>query len=115
MNQPIIEIENVYKTYGSNRWFKRNEPEYAVDGVSLAIHRGETFGIVGESGSGKTTLAHMILGIIKPGNGRIKVLEHELTDPKVNLSDMSNKIQFVFQDPHGSLNQIGRASCRERV
>lgn len=104
MRQPIIEVENVSKTYGQNRWFKRNKPEYAVDGVSLAIHRGETFGIVGESGSGKTTLAHMILGIIKPGNGRIKVLEHELTDPKVKLSDMSNKIQFVFQDPHGSLN-----------
>lgn len=104
MRQPIIEVENVFKTYGQNSWFSRNKPEYAVDGMTLAVNRGETFGIVGESGSGKTTLAHMILGILRPDNGRIKVLEHELTDPKVNLSVMSNKIQFVFQDPHGSLN-----------
>ena len=43
----------------------------AVDGVTLAIRRGETFGLVGESGCGKSTVARLIVGLYAPTRGRI--------------------------------------------
>ncbi len=62
----------------------------AVDGVSLEIKKGETFGLVGESGSGKTTLGKIVLGILKPDSG------------KIDLG--TDKIQVIFQDPYNSLD-----------
>jgi len=62
----------------------------AVDGVSLKIEKGETFGLVGESGSGKTTLGKIILGILKPDSGRVKI--------------GTAGRQVIFQDPYNSLD-----------
>ncbi|MDD5136717.1 MAG: ATP-binding cassette domain-containing protein [Candidatus Omnitrophica bacterium] len=62
----------------------------AVDGVSLNIEKGETFGLVGESGSGKTTLGKLILGILKPNSGSIELA--------------TDKPQVIFQDPYNSLD-----------
>jgi len=67
----------------------------AVDGVSLSIEKGETYGLVGESGSGKTTLGKIILGILKPDSGSLKV--------------GTKAIQVIFQDPYNSLDP---KSCR---
>ncbi len=62
----------------------------ALDGVSLEIGKGSSFGLVGESGCGKTTLGKIILGIIKPDSGRV-ILE-------------TKKVQVIFQDPYNSLD-----------
>jgi ABC-type oligopeptide transport system ATPase subunit len=79
------------KCEGIKKYFKsRSGGVKALDGVSLAIEKGEAFGIVGESGCGKTTLGKIILGIIKPDSGKIEVA--------------TNKMQVVFQDPYNSLD-----------
>ncbi|MGW1432673.1 dipeptide ABC transporter ATP-binding protein [Streptomyces sp. NPDC002431] len=70
----------------------------AVDGVSLAVRRGETLGVVGESGSGKTTLGRMLVGLLEPTSGRLT---------------RDARVQMVFQDPVSSLNP--RRSVGESV
>ena len=77
----------------------------AVDGVSLTINRGETFGIVGESGCGKSTLARTILRLEKPCAGSVRVNGadvHSLCGDA--LQTYRRTVQVVFQDPHASLN-----------
>ena len=77
----------------------------AVDGVSLAISRGETFGLVGESGCGKSTLGRSILRLEKPQSGQI-LFEGEdlLTLRPGQLKRVRRNIQAIFQDPFGSLD-----------
>ncbi|MDB5849533.1 MAG: transporter ATP-binding protein, partial [Rhodoferax sp.] len=75
----------------------------AVDGVSFAIRRGQTFSLVGESGCGKSTLARMVAGLDKPSAGAIRFADAGQKD---------HRIQMIFQDPYASLNpryRIGTA------
>lgn len=81
----IVKCENVKKYF-----IGRTGTIKAVDGASLEIEKGDTFGIVGESGCGKTTLGKMILGILKPDSGRVIL--------------GTDKIQVIFQDPYNSID-----------
>ncbi len=82
----------------------------AVDGVSFALHRGETFGLVGESGCGKTTTGRSILRAIEPTSGQILFNDQELgwvdvaTLDEGDLRVFRRHTQMVFQDPYSSLN-----------
>lgn len=81
----------------------------AVDGVDIAIKKGETYGIVGESGCGKTTIGRCILRAIDPTGGNIQFRNN---DDIVNvdslshhhLRDVRRNMQMIFQDPYSSLN-----------
>jgi microcin C transport system ATP-binding protein len=76
----------------------------AVDGVDLAIRRGETLGVVGESGSGKSTLGYAVLRLI-PSTGRIVVLGQDIAGRSGRaMRPMRRHMQIVFQDPYGSLS-----------
>ncbi len=66
-----IEVEHVYKSYGSRA---------VVDDVSFSVGEGEIFGLIGPNGAGKTTTLRMILDIIKPDRGEVRVLGERLTE-----------------------------------
>ncbi len=76
----------------------------AVDGVSLTVRRGHTFGVVGESGSGKSTLGRALLRLER-GEGTILFEGREIQDmPAKALRPLRRQMQIVFQDPFGSLS-----------
>ena len=77
----------------------------AVDEVSLSITPGRTLAVVGESGSGKTTLARLILRLIEPTQGSVRLEDTEITGLQgAKLEEMRGRMQIVFQDPFDSLS-----------
>jgi microcin C transport system ATP-binding protein len=76
----------------------------AVDGVSVAVRKGETLGVVGESGSGKTTLGLAILRLIS-SDGPIVFLGNTIQGLRFKaMRPFRRDMQIVFQDPYGSLS-----------
>lgn len=78
---------------------------YAVDGVDLRIHRGETYGLVGESGCGKSTLGRAILNLEPPTQGSVVFDGEDIAALSGETLRRKRKdIQMVFQDPLSSLD-----------
>jgi oligopeptide transport system ATP-binding protein len=86
----------------------------AVDDVSFTIARGETLGLVGESGCGKTSMARSIVQLYKPTSGQVIFDGQDLTKLKGGkMRAMYRRVQFIFQDPYGSLDP--RMTCGEII
>lgn len=78
---------------------------HAVDGVSLTIKKGRTYGLVGESGCGKSTLARTIFLLVEPQEGQIFFKGKDIL--KAGVREMRNfrqNAQLIFQDPYSCLN-----------
>jgi oligopeptide transport system ATP-binding protein len=74
----------------------------AVDGVDLAVARGETVGLVGESGCGKSTLSRCAAGLYQPTAGTVRYAGQTLHGTPTR--QQRRLVQMVFQDPYSSLN-----------
>ena len=102
---PLVEVEDLRTYYSSSGLFE-SDPVKAVDGVSLAIERGETLGVVGESGCGKTTLARSILRLEDITEGRVTYAGEDITTyNRAELKDWRRNAQIVYQNPTSSINE----------
>ena len=108
-----VEVTRVSRDFDVSRpWLARlaaGEPRRylkAVEDVTFAIERAETFGLVGESGSGKTTVARMVVGLLPPTAGSIRIDGVSLSDPEQAAvrQRLRRRIHMIFQDPYASLN-----------
>jgi peptide/nickel transport system ATP-binding protein len=99
----ILRLQDVTCVFSvSTGMFKKPRPLHAVNGVNLAVRRGEVVAIVGESGCGKTTLMRMMLGLLPPSTGTVSLEGQDLAG--LNRRSIARRVQPVFQDPYSSLN-----------
>jgi peptide/nickel transport system ATP-binding protein len=101
MTQPVLSAHNLQVGFA----FRRGEPDVrAVDGVELAVERGEILALAGESGCGKTTLARTLLGLERPWRGEVRHHGTPLRYSTRALRTFRRRVQLVLQDPTGALN-----------
>ena len=99
----LIEVRGVSKTFSvSKGMFAKRAVLNAVSGVDLDVKKGEVLGIVGESGCGKSTLARMILGLLPPSAGTVRLGGQDIRT--ILRREVARRMQPVFQDPYSSLN-----------
>jgi ABC-type glutathione transport system ATPase component len=105
---PLIEIRNLTKVFphGESPFGGKSRGEVrAVDDVSLDIHARETLGLVGESGSGKSTLGRLILRLIEPTAGTVRLEGRDLLSAsRGDMRRLRRDLQIIFQDPFASLD-----------
>lgn len=106
-DEVLLELSGVAKSHFKSSLFKKEETK-VLHNIHFTLNQGDILGLIGESGSGKSTIAKLILKIWKPTNGVLKLRNKDLA----SISDISEEIQLVFQDPFSSLNpkhKIGKA------
>jgi oligopeptide/dipeptide ABC transporter ATP-binding protein len=102
-----LEVEGLKKYFPVRRGLlKRTRAEIrAVDGVSFTIKEGETLCLVGESGSGKSTVGRLVLRLIEPTAGSVRLDGQDITYlGREAMRPWRKRMQIVFQDPYASLN-----------
>jgi peptide/nickel transport system ATP-binding protein len=113
VTSPYVEVRDLRRVFDvSKPWLNRmlegGQRQYlkAVDGVSFDVEKGETFALVGESGSGKSTVARMVVGLLPPTSGEVKITGISMANPAAlaERQRLRRRIQMIFQDPYASLN-----------
>jgi ABC-2 type transport system ATP-binding protein len=85
VSQPAVELRGLCKVYG---------PIMAVDNVSLTVHTGDVYGYLGPNGAGKTTSLRMMLGLIRPSAGDVRLFGHDpMADPVAALDGVAGFVE----------------------
>ncbi|MEU4539305.1 ABC transporter ATP-binding protein [Streptosporangium sp. NPDC023825] len=93
---PVLEVSGLSAAYGSRT---------VVDDVSFEVYPGETLGIVGESGSGKTTVARLVLGLLEPASGEVRLGGEPWSGIRERgRRSRRSRIQVISQNPLGSFD-----------
>lgn len=88
-NKPVIEIEDLWKSFGTN---------HVLKGFNLTLHQGENIAVMGKSGSGKSVLIKCIIGLLTIDKGKLTVLGRSV--PEINhkeLDELRTDVGFQFQ------------------
>jgi arginine/lysine/histidine transport system ATP-binding protein len=91
MNDVVLRTELLHKSFGSLDVLK---------GISTELRKGEVVAVLGPSGCGKSTLLRCMNLLEKPTKGRLYFGDQDMTDPKVNISKIRQKVGMVFQHFH---------------
>ncbi|MFS0840707.1 ABC transporter ATP-binding protein [Paenibacillus sp. 1P03SA] len=103
---PLVEVRGLRKSFAVKKgWFGASKYLRAVDGLSFAIRKGETFSLVGESGCGKSTTGRLVNRLLKPTSGEVWFNGQNISSFSDNqMRPIRKEMQMVFQDPYASLN-----------
>ena len=94
MTEPLIQLENITFAFPGNK--------AVLDGLNLSFHSGNRAGLIAPNGSGKTTLFHLIMGLIKPLAGIIRVFGRTVREEK-DFMTVRQRIGLLFQDSDDQL------------
>ncbi len=85
MARNIIEVENLKKVYGSKK-----KPIFALKGINFKISEGEIFGILGPNGAGKSTTLNILIGLLSPTSGTVKIFGKNFFEHEEEIKDRMN-------------------------
>jgi ABC-type oligopeptide transport system ATPase subunit len=99
--EAIVEVSALRKAYKA----PGRGAQVVLDDVSLAIRRGEAFGLAGMSGAGKSTLGRIVLGLVRPTSGDVRFEGRSVLGLEgAELRAVRSRMQMVFQNPLASMN-----------
>jgi oligopeptide transport system ATP-binding protein len=105
--ETLLEASGLTKSFpsGTNLLGRATGWTHAVRGVDLHVARGETLAVVGESGAGKSTVGRLVLRLIEPDAGQVRLDAIDvLALGSGDLRALRKRMQMIFQDPYGSLD-----------
>jgi ABC-type glutathione transport system ATPase component len=113
---PLVEVKDLERDFdiSGGGFLRVLRPKSAlvkaVQTVSFAIPRGQTYGLVGESGSGKSTCARMLVGLLRPTAGSVLLDGKDIWAGREGQQQRRRRVQMIFQDPYASLNPRWRVA-----
>jgi len=104
---PLLEVRDLMVHFPIRSGLLRRQTDFlkAVDGVSFSVPAGKTVGLLGESGSGKTTIGRTLVKLVAATSGQVLWKGSDILPlSEREFRPLRRRIQYVFQDPFGSLN-----------
>lgn len=100
----VLEVKEVYKKLGKRQIIK---------GISFSVKQGEIFGFLGPNGAGKTTTIRMLVGLIAPNKGEIKILGHDISEEREKaLAEVGSVVEnpelYTYMSGRRNLVQLAR-------
>ncbi len=86
---PVVAVEDLHKAFGTHR---------VLNGITLRVSRGETLAVLGRSGTGKSVLLRLIIGLVNPDSGSIRIHGQDIAGLAIDrMGDIRKKMGFLFQ------------------